>query len=90
MQAHIQTQDNVFEEKELKDLIDSFGPLGKDIQFTEITVTSSKLFKDWRDHQVFLKKRDESRRKGKQLTLPSLDQEKTIKQHTLKIYIPFI
>ena len=84
MQAHMQTQDNVFEEKELKDLIDSFGPLGKDIQFTEITVTSSRLFKDWRDHQVFLKKRDESRRKGKQLTLPSLDQRENYQAAYIK------
>ena len=74
MQAHMQTQDNVFEEQELIDLIDSFVPLGKDIQFTEVTVTSSKLFKDWKDHQVFLNKRKESRREGKQLALPSLEE----------------
>ena len=52
MQAHMQTQDNVLDEQELIDLIHSFDS-GKDIQFTEVTVTSSKLFKDWKDHQVF-------------------------------------
>ena len=36
--------------------------LGKNIQFTEITVTSSKRFKNWKDHQVFLKKRDKKAR----------------------------
>ena len=84
MQAHMQTQDNVFEEQELIDLIDSFVPLGKDIQFTEVTVTSSKLFKDWKDHQVFLNKRKESRRKGKQLTLPSLEERENYQAAYIK------
>ena len=84
MQAHMQTQDNVFEEQELIDLIDSFGPLGKDIQFTEVTVTSSKLFKDWKDHQVFLNKRKESRKKGKQLTLPSLKERENYQAAYIK------
>ena len=84
MQAHMQTQDNVFEEQELIDLIDSFGPLGKDIQFTEVTVTSSKLFNNWKDHQVFLKKRDESRKKGKQLTLPSLEERENYQAAYIK------
>ena len=84
MQAHMQTQDNVYEEQELIDLIDSFGPLGKDIQFTEVTVTSSKLFKDWKDHQVFLNKRKESRRKGKQLTLPSLEERENYQAAYIK------
>ena len=84
MQAHMQTQDNVFEEQELIDLIDSFVPLGKDIQFTEVTVTSSKLFKDWKDHQVFLNKRKESRRKDKQLTLPSLEERENYQAAYIK------
>ena len=84
MQAHMQTQDNVLEEQELIDLIDSFVPLGKDIQFTEVTVTSSKLFKDWKDHQVFLNKRKESRRKGKQLTLPSLEERENYQAAYIK------
>ena len=53
MQAHMQTQDNVLEEQEIIELIDSFVPMGKNIQFTEVTVTSSKLFKNWKDHQFF-------------------------------------
>ena len=84
MQAHMQTQDNIFEEQELIDLIDSFAPLGKDIQFTEITVTSSKLFKDWKDHQVFLRKRDLSKIKGKQLTLPSLQERENYQAEYIK------
>lgn len=84
MQAHMQTQDNVLEEQELIDLIDSFDPLGKDIQFTELTVTSSKLFKDWKDHQVFLKKREESRMKGQQLTLPSLEERENYQAAYIK------
>ena len=84
MQAHMQTQDNVLEEQELIDLIDSFRSLGKDIQFTEITVTSSKLFKDWKDHQVFLNKRKEAQKKGRKLTLPSLEERENFQAEYIK------
>jgi endo-1,4-beta-xylanase len=84
MQAHMQTQDNVLEEQELIDLIDSFRSLGKDIQFTEITVTSSKLFKDWKDHQVFLNKRKEAQKKGRKLTLPSLEERENYQAAYIK------
>ncbi|MAV28587.1 MAG: hypothetical protein CMF43_02140 [Legionellales bacterium] len=84
MQAHMQTQDNVLEEQELIDLIDSFRSLGKDIQFTEITVTSSKLFKDWKDHQVFLNKRKAAQKKGRKLTLPSLEERENYQAAYIK------
>ena len=84
MQAHMQTQDNVLEEQEIIELIDSFVPMGKNIQFTEVTVTSSKLFKDWKDHQVFLNKRKEARKKGKQLTLPSLEERENYQSAYIK------
>ena len=84
MQAHMQTQDNVLEEQEIIELIDTFAPLGKNIQFTEVTVTSSKLFKDWKDHQFFLNKRKEARKKGKQLTLPSLEERENYQSAYIK------
>ena len=84
MQAHMQTQDNVLDEQEIIKLIDSFVPMGKNIQFTEVTVTSSKLFKNWKDHQIFLNKRKEARKKGKQLTLPSLDKRENYQSAYIK------
>ncbi len=84
MQAHMQTQDNVLEEQEIVELIDSFVPMGKNIQFTEVTVTSSKLFKNWKDHQIFLNKRNEARKKGKQLTLPSLEERENYQSAYIK------
>ena len=84
MQAHMQTQDNVLEEQEIIELIDSFAPMGKNIQFTEVTVTSSKLFKNWKDHQIFLNKRKEARKKGKQLTLPSLEERENYQSAYIK------
>ena len=84
MQAHMQTQDNVLEEQEIVDLIDSFVPMGKNIQFTEVTVTSSKLFKNWKDHQIFLNKRNEARKKDKQLTLPSLEERENYQSAYIK------
>lgn len=84
MQAHMQTQDNVLEEQEIIELIDSFVPMGKNIQFTEVTVTSSKLFKNWKDHQIFLNKRKEARKKGKQLTLPSLEERENYQSAYIK------
>ena len=84
MQAHMQTQDNVLDEQEIIKLIDSFVPMGKNIQFTEVTVTSSKLFKNWKDHQIFLNKRKEATKKGKQLTLPSLDERENYQSAYIK------
>ena len=84
MQAHMQTQDNVLEEQEIIELIDSFVPTGKNIQFTEVTVTSSKLFKNWKDHQIFLNKRKEARKIGKQLTLPSLEERENYQSAYIK------
>ena len=84
MQAHMQTQDNVLEEQEIIEMIDSFVPMGKNIQFTEVTVTSSKLFKNWKDHQIFLNKRKEARKKGKQLTLPSLEERENYQSAYIK------
>lgn len=72
MQAHMQTNDNVLSEEELLAQVEKFAFLKKDIQFTELTVTSSKRFENWKDHQVFLEKRKEARKNGKQLNLPSL------------------
>ena len=83
MQAHMQTYDNVLEEQELMDLLDLFLPLGKDIQFTEVTVTSSKLFSNWKDHQVFLNERNEAKKEGKQLNLPSIED----REHYQAAYI---
>ena len=59
-------------ESQVWDQIEDYAVLGKNIQFTEITVTSSKRFNNWKDHQEFLAKRDESLRNGKEMDLPSL------------------
>ena len=53
MQAHMQTNAGVLSEDALWKLLTDYESLGKDIQFTELTVTSSRRFNDWRDHQVF-------------------------------------
>lgn len=84
MQAHMQTHDNVFSEDELWNLVNTFTPLGKKIQFTEVTVTSSKLFNNWKDHQVFLEKRKKSQEKGKTLNLPSLAEKEIYQAAYLK------
>lgn len=84
MQAHMQTHDNVFSEDELWNLVNTFTPLGKQIQFTEVTVTSSKLFNNWKDHQVFLEKRKEAQKKGKSLNLPSLPEKEIYQAAYLK------
>jgi len=84
MQAHMQTHDNVFTEDELWDLVNSFTPLGKKIQFTEVTVTSSKLFSNWKDHQVFLEKRKEAKKNGNTLNLPSLSEKEIYQSEYLK------
>lgn len=72
MQAHMQTRSSTLSENELWNLMESFKPLGKKIQFTELSVTSSVKFNDWKDHQEFLKKRSEARKIGKEMNLPSL------------------
>ena len=59
MQAHMQSNDNVMSEEQLWNQIEDYAVLGKNIQFTEITVTSSERFNNWKDHQVFLAKREE-------------------------------
>ena len=64
MQAHMQTNDNVMSESQLWNQIKEYEGLGKKIQFTEITVTSSERFKNWKEHQAFLKERDEVMSKG--------------------------
>jgi GH35 family endo-1,4-beta-xylanase len=84
MQAHMQTHDNVFEEQELWDLVSTFTPLGKDIQFTEVTVTSSKLFNNWKDHGVFLEERKAVRKKGKKMNLPSIKQKEIFQAAYIK------
>lgn len=84
MQAHMQTNDNVLSEEELIDQVENFAPLQKNIQFTEVTVTSSKRFENWKDHQVFLEKRNEARKKGKQLNLPSLPAYETYQAAYIK------
>ena len=84
MQAHMQTHDNVFEEQELWDLVSTFTPLGKDIQFTEVTVTSSKLFNNWKDHGAFLEERKASLKKGEKMNLPSLAQKEVYQAAYIK------
>ena len=77
MQAHMQTHAGVLSEHALWKLLTDYESLGKDIQFTELTVTSSRRFNDWRDHQVFLKKRKAEMKMGKPLNLPSLPEYET-------------
>ena len=84
MQAHMQTHDNVFEEQELWDLVSTFIPLGKDIQFTEVTVTSSKLFNNWKDHSAFLDERKAAQKKGIKMNLPSLDYKEIFQSAYIK------
>jgi GH35 family endo-1,4-beta-xylanase len=84
MQAHMQSNDNVMSEKALWKQIEDYAVLGKNIQFTEITVTSSKRFKNWKDHQVFLKERDEVLAKGGELNLPSLPEYEKYQSDYLK------
>ncbi len=84
MQAHMQTHDNLFTEDALWNLVNTFTPLGKKIQFTEVTVTSSKLFNNWKDHQVFLEERKEAQKKGKMLNLPSIAEKEVYQAAYLK------
>jgi endo-1,4-beta-xylanase len=84
MQAHMQTHDKVFDEQELWDLVSSFTPLGKDIQFTEVTVTSSKLFNNWKDHGAFLEERNAARKKGKKMNLSSIKQKEMFQAAYIK------
>ena len=84
MQAHMQSDDNVMSEKQLWNQIEDYAVLGKNIQFTEITVTSSKRFKNWKDHQVFLKKRDSIINQGGEYDLPSLPEYENFQSNYLK------
>ncbi|MBJ33463.1 MAG: hypothetical protein CMC89_01930 [Flavobacteriaceae bacterium] len=84
MQAHMQTHANVFDEQELWDLVSTFTPLGKDIQFTEVTVTSSKLFNNWKDHGVFLEERKAAWKKGEKMDLPSLQHKEVYQADYIK------
>ena len=84
MQAHMQSEDNVMSEEQLWNQIEDYAILGKNIQFTEITVTSSKRFKNWKDHQVFLKKRDSIIKNGGEYDLPSLPSFEDFQSDYLK------
>jgi GH35 family endo-1,4-beta-xylanase len=84
MQAHMQTIDNIFSEQELWNLLDKFAPLKKNIQFTEVTVTSSTLFDNWKDHQVFLDSRKKAQKQGKKILLPSLKERENYQAAYLK------
>lgn len=74
MQAHMQTDYGVLSETDLWNLLEDYSKFEKEIHFTEITVTSSKRFKDWEEHKIYLKKRDDLRNQGKDLNLESLDE----------------
>ena len=84
MQAHMQTEDGILSEDDLWSLMQEYSKFKKDIQFTEITVTSSKRFNNWKDHQVFLAKRDNERKLGKNLTLKSLPEYEEFQAKYLK------
>ena len=72
MQAHMQTDSGVLSETDLWNLLEDYSKFEKEIHFTEITVTSSKRFKDWEEHKVYLKKREDLLKQGKYLNLESL------------------
>ena len=84
MQAHMQTNDNVMSESQLWNQIKNYEGLGKKIQFTEITVTSSERFNNWKEHQAFLKKRDEVMSNGGVMNLPSLPEYENFQADYLK------
>ena len=84
MQAHMQSNDNVMSEEQLWNQIEDYAVLGKNIQFTEITVTSSERFKNWKDHQVFLAKRDEVIAQGGELDLESKPEYEEYQSEYLK------
>ena len=90
MQAHMQSNDNVMTESQVWDQIEDYAVLGKNIQFTEITVTSSKRFNNWKDHQEFLAKRDESLRNGKEMDLPSLPEYEDFQASYLKDFYTLV
>lgn len=69
MQAHMQTFDGILSESQLWELLESFAVYDKEIQFTELSITSSPKFNNWKDHQVFLDERDKANKKGKKLNL---------------------
>ncbi len=84
MQAHMQTNDNVMSESQLWNQIKDYEDLGKKIQFTEITVTSSERFNNWREHQAFLKDRDEVMKKGGVMNLQSSPEYEKFQADYLK------
>jgi len=84
IQAHMQTDDNILSEKELWNILEDYSIFGKDIQLTEVTVTSSKRFKNWKDHQIFLKKRENQDINEKKITLPSLPEYEDFQANYLK------
>ena len=73
MQAHMQTDSGVLSETDLWNLLEDYSKFEKEIHFTEITVTSSKRFKDWEEHKIYLKKRDYLLKHGRDLNLESMD-----------------
>ena len=90
MQAHMQTNAGVLSEDALWKLLNDYESLGKDIQFTELTVTSSRRFNDWRDHQVFLKQRTEKIEKGQTMNLPSLPEYENYQSDYIKDFYTLV
>lgn len=90
MQAHMQTNAGVLSEDALWKLLTDYESLGKDIQFTELTVTSSRRFNDWRDHQVFLKRRTEKIKKGESMNLPSLPEYENYQSDYIKDFYTLV
>lgn len=90
MQAHMQTNAGVLSEDALWKLLTDYESLGKDIQFTELTVTSSRRFNDWRDHQVFLKQRNEKIKKGQSMNLPSLPEYENYQSNYIKDFYTLV
>jgi GH35 family endo-1,4-beta-xylanase len=84
MQAHMQTDSGVLSETDLWNLLEDYSKFEKEIHFTEITVTSSKRFKDWEEHKIYLKKRDDLLKQGKDLYLESQDEYEIYQAEYLK------
>ena len=86
----MQTNAGVLSEDALWKLLNDYESLGKDIQFTELTVTSSRRFNDWRDHQVFLKQRTEKIEKGQTMNLPSLPEYENYQSDYIKDFYTLV
>ena len=65
-------------------MVSTFTPLGKDIQFTEVSVTSSKLFNNLKDHGAFFEDRNAARKTGKKMNLPSIMQKEIFQAAYIK------